>query len=1404
MPAHPDPQEKDRLMTKDLFLGIDIGSVTIKTALLDGGTCLLSETCTRIKGDPLSSLAAELSALALQIPENRIKAAAITGSGGKQAAGIIGASFINEILSQAAFAGRYHPGARTIIEMGGEDGKLITLAHDPSAQGARIEDFSMNAVCAAGTGSFLDQQAARLHLTIDEFSAIALRSATPPRVAGRCSVFAKSDMIHLQQIATPDHDIVAGLCFAMARNFKSTVGKGRKFHTPLLFLGGVAANLGMRRAFSEVLQISGPDLLVPEHFATSGAIGAALMVMQETGNAVPYRGMSGISSLRASGEQSAQSGVRRLARPTGIMPNPDRDAVPDVDGLIEAYLGVDVGSVSTNVVVIDKHMRLLSKRYLPTAGRPIEAVKQGLAEVGDEIGARVKILGAGTTGSGRYLIGDMIGADVVRNEITAQATAAAAIDPAVDTIFEIGGQDSKFISLRDGAVVDFEMNKACAAGTGSFLEEQAERLGIGIKQDFENRAFQSESPCRFGERCTVFMESDLVHSMNTGSGVEELTAGLAYSIAYNYLNKVVAGKRIGDRIFFQGGVAANRAVVSAFETITNKPITVPPHHEVTGAIGVATLARRESAGKSMFKGFDLSQRAYTVTTFECAECANRCDIRRVVFDGEKPLFYGSRCEKYDVKKKTTSSLAVPDLFAERERMLAAATTSSLPAERALTIGIPRMLYVNDFLPFFQTFFAELGYSVVMSERTNRTLINRVLEAPAAETCFPAKVALGHIQDLIDKKVDILFMPSFIRFPDAGDQVKKMQACPYAQALPYIARSSVRFDAVRTIEPVLMLDEGHFSTSMLALGTMLGKGGTAVKRAHQIALQAQGAYRHAVQERGSSVLASLKPGEKALVLIGRTYNTCDPAMNLNLPAKIRDMGVQVIPMDLLPLHTVDRCGFEGMYWHSGQKIMAAARYIKGHPGLYPVYLTNFGCGPDSFITHFFRQEMAGKPFLQIEIDEHSADAGAITRIEAFWDSLAHVACEGPRTSFGVQKRATSSLRGKKVFFPPMTDHAHALAAAFRACGVEAEVLPESDDETVRIGREHSSGRECYPLALTTGDMIKAVRRPGFDPGKSAFFMPSGKGPCRFGQYHRYHRQVLDGLGLDRVEIVSPMQDESAHNDLQMLDRNFVLLFWRGVFAVDMLQKALWEYRPYEKQKGQTDRVYRSALERVTAAMEKRRDLLPVLRDIYDDFSGIETVDRARPVIGIVGEIFIRSNRFSNEDVVRQIERLGGEAWVAPISEWILYVNNTNKVSAAENRAWKALLKAYVTGWVQHRDERRLLGGFNGNLRSLHEPSIAQTLRNAAPYIHHSFEGEAVLSVGKAIDYINRGVSGIVNVMPFACMPGTIATAVLKRVREDHHNIPLLSIAYEGQGDTQTLTRLEAFMHQARSYRQARRS
>ncbi|MEK7825869.1 MAG: acyl-CoA dehydratase activase, partial [Nitrospirota bacterium] len=369
---------------------------------------------------------------------------------------------------------------------------------------------------------------------------------------------------------------------------------------------------------------------------------------------------------------------------------------------IESFLGIDIGSISTNLVIIDKNKNVLAKRYIMTAGRPIEAVKGGLKDIGDEMGAGVEIKGVATTGSGRYLIGDLVGADIIRNEITAQATAAINMDKEVDTIFEIGGQDSKYISIDNGVVVDFEMNKACAAGTGSFLEEQAERLGVRIKEEFGDMALSASSPCSLGEKCTVFMESDLVHHQQRGAKTDELVGGLSYSIVHNYINRVVADRRIGNHILFQGGVAANKGVVAAFSKVTGKKIIVPQHHEVTGAIGAAILALESGIERTKFKGFDIAQRGYEISTFDCVDCSNRCEVRKVHLGGEEPLFYGGRCEKYEIKGRKKDN-NIPDLYAEREKLLLKYSKGKkgLP-EDAPTIGIPKALFFYELLPLFKT------------------------------------------------------------------------------------------------------------------------------------------------------------------------------------------------------------------------------------------------------------------------------------------------------------------------------------------------------------------------------------------------------------------------------------------------------------------------------------------------------------------------------------------------------------------------------------------------------------------------------------------------------------------------------------------------------------------------------
>jgi predicted CoA-substrate-specific enzyme activase len=1384
-------------------VGMDVGSISVNLVVLDSQGKVVREEYRRHLGDPYRVALELLESLEAEFRADHIRLAAFTGMGGKVLAEVLGGPFVNEVIAQGRGTHHFCPEARTIIDMGGEDAKLIMVSEENGH--LVIQDFAMNTMCAAGTGSFLDQQAHRLGYSIEEFSQLALKSTTPPRVAGRCSVFAKTDMIHLQQDATPDYEIIAGLCQAMARNLKSNIGKGKTVTSPVAFQGGVAHNLGVRQAFRQVFELDDAGLIIPPHFCALGTVGALLVA----GENPPAHFSLDLERLRRHLEEEAEPTRRLDPLPPPPVLGPEHYRVMDLpEGeVVEGYLGVDVGSISTNVVVIDPQGRVLAREYLMTAGRPLEAITEGLRRAGAQIGGRVKIMGAATTGSGRYLTGDFIGADLVRNEITAQATAAAAIDPEVDTIFEIGGQDSKFISLSNGAIVDFMMNKVCAAGTGSYLEEQAEKLGISIREEFGRLALESSKPVRMGERCTVFMESDIVHHQQRSAPKEDLVAGLSYSIVHNYLNKVAEDRPIGKRIFYQGATAANRGIVAAFQQVCGKPITVPPHHDVTGAIGAALLAMRERHWEvSRFKGFELADCQYQVTSFECQGCPNNCEIRQVQIENEKPLFYGSRCEKYEVAA-SQKKYDLPDLLRQREDWLYGPEP---PREgKRGVIGIPRAMFLQELMPFFRAFFEDLGFTVVYSQKTNKKVINQGVEALAAEPCYPVKVAHGHLLDLLKAGVKRIFLPSVIDMPNPNPEIRAGQVCPMAQALCYTAPSAIDFAAfgARLLSPVLYFGRGEkrLRQGLQKLGKDLGVSIFQVKRALRRAVAAQQAYYGRLQARGREIMDSLPPDGRLMILVGRPYNAFDPGMNLNLHRKLRQLGVLALPMDFLPVDQVeDLDEIKPMYWRFGQKILGVAEHIRRDPRLYGIFITNFGCGPDSFIQHFFKDRMRGKPYLEIEIDEHSSDVGAITRLEAFLDSLKNVkVTPAPERLSPYRQRVTGSLK-RKIYLPFMADHALGIQAAFEACGCEAEALPNSDEETLELGRRLTSGKECYPLILTTGDLAKLLRRPDFNPDKSAFFMPSTNGPCRFGQYHRFHRLILDELGYPQVPVYSPEQSDKLFREVGMVGGDFDRLAWNSFLAFDLLEKKLRECRPYERLPGECDKIYGHYIQKIYQALRGRQEVAPVLRqarDAFDDLTLSKNGDK--PIVGIVGEIYTRANTFSNENAVREIEALGGEVWMPPLSEWLLYVTYISKHDAWGARHYRRLLQIIIKDRIQKKDEHHLEKCFLGSIKNLKEPAIAETLFMAKDYLHFSFQGEAILSMGKARDFVRKGAAGLVNIMPFTCMPGTVVNSLFKRFREDHDNIPFLNLAYDGQEQSHTRTRLEAFMYQVRQFAERRK-
>jgi predicted CoA-substrate-specific enzyme activase len=1397
-------------------IGIDIGSVTAKAVVFDDADNILESRYVRTMGQPIETVFTILEELLVKYPASDFKSAAATGTGGQLIATLLGIPFVNEITAQAAGIAHFHPEVQTVLEIGGEDSKLIVLQKESGEALPKVIDFAINGVCAAGTGSFLDQQASRMGIPIEAFGDVALRSEHPPRVAGRCSVFAKSDMIHLQQVGTPVHDIVAGLCFAMIRNFKGQVIRGRDLGKPIAFQGGVAANKGIRRALLEVLEIEEKDLIIPEHFAVMGAVGAALSTKD--------------SSLPVDTIQRLKDHISRRDYKFTTLSSLQGDNYPidigqvklDSAKPVEAYVGVDIGSISTNVVVIDRENRVLARRYLMTASRPIEAVKQGLLEVGKELGNKVIIKGTGSTGSGRYMTGEFFGADVIHNEITSHAKAASFVCPDVDTIFEIGGQDAKYISLQNGTIIDFAMNKVCAAGTGSFLEEQAEKLGINIKEEFGELGLASKQPLDLGERCTVFMENQQNYCKQRGAAKEDLVAGLAYSVVKNYLTKVVEDRKIGDHVLFQGGTAFNRAVKAAFEAVLGKKITVPPQHDILGAIGVAMLAKDEMESNdktTCFRGFNLANRKYELSSFECQSCSNRCEIHKVVFEAEKPLFYGSRCGKWDSteKKEKRQSSKIPRLFEERTQALLNTYAKDKPDKpNGKSVGIPRVLFFHELFPLWKGFFTELGFQVVLSDPTNRHIIRQGVENIVEEPCLPIKLAHGHMLNLLEKKPDFIFMPVQCTMEKLSEDFKKSWNCPLTQSLPYLMLSSTHIkealedaaDKPKLLQPVFHPDRGRKWLGKNLRETARSVGITSrvlIEKAIQAGLDAHDAFNQWQSMRGEEILSQLKPDEKAIVVIGRAYNTYDEAMTLDIPGKLRDMNILAIPLDFLPLQSLAGeviKAHPNMYWKAGQKILGAARMIANDRRLFGLYVTNFNCGPDSYLVKFFSKETEGKPFLTIEIDEHSADAGIITRCEAFIDTIRNARTQGISKQIPLISISSNHTNERIVYIPYMIDHGYILAAAMRHGGVNAQPLPESDQMTLEIGRKYTTGKECYPSIITTGDIVKKTMAADFDPDNSAFFMPAASGPCRFGQYNRLHRLILDELGLQNVPVLVFDQTGGYHRDMISMGKGFRLNAWKGFIVLDSMQKMALERRPYEVNQGEIDAVYKEWLDKLIKNVGQHVNVLEKLsKQARDAFEAVKIDTSSRkPRVGIVGEIFVRSNYFANDRLIQKLEALGAQCGVPPIEEWFDYIDFEREFRYGKHieGGWKDWTMQKLTEIVMETTVERLRRQFDKSIESFaRELPMHDIVVKGHKYLTPAVEGEAILSMGRVVEYAEHGYDGIVNIIPFGCMPGTIVSLLLHQFRQDY-GLPVLNVVVEGTKDPGEAIRFEAFIQQAREH------
>ncbi len=987
------------------YVGIDAGSVSLNCVVINQKKEIVYESPYKRHLGKVEEEVLELfQDLYQRFGQEKIKAVAFTGNHGQKISERVGGLYEFETISEVLGSLWVRPDAKSIISMGGQDIALFQVSHDAGSW--ELEYFNTNGPCASGTGSFIDQQAQRLATAIyseevdisqdqtdsilEDFIKLGLGSEKPSNVACRCTVFTKSDMIHLQNKGERLEDIIYGLHLGNARNYMSTIVCNRVLENPILFIGGLSMNELQVRAFKDYF----PELIVPRHNVSVGALGVALHALD--------LGLENNLHLEASelirGKETSEFPVApKLELKETHFPDDNEVRKRSFLEKERVYLGIDIGSTTTKYALIDENREIIHKSYVHTQGKPIEVTQGLLRIIRDEIGDKVEIIGTATTGSGRNVVGDFLNADLIIDEITAHARGAVEIDSGIDTIFEIGGQDSKYIYISNAYPLDFDMNKVCAAGTGSFLHELANKYGINIVGEFQEIALSSDTPVKLAERCTVFMESDLVSYLQKGLPRDDLIAGLCYAIVYNYLNRVVGKRKTGQRVMFLGGPSLNKGVVAAFENVLGRGLVVPKHREVLGAFGAAISLQEkmelENTTTSTFRGLDSAindQMDYNEKVCRAdASCHNQCKLKIYDFDGRKSI-WGGECGRYDLIRGKGSKKE--NYFLLREKIWQShmdGAYEELKGEPIMevdgrpTMGMQRSLYSLQTGVLWAHFFDRLGYRVVFTPPTNSQISSAGIEAMTSETCYPIKVSHGHVKALVGK-TRYLFLPSIINMPTPKESERGFY-CPLVSSNQYMLRVALDLDKASILSPIIHL---KYDTSTLAvelseqLSKKLGKSRSEIERALEYALERQNVFVDEMYAMGKEIIEA-HPSDTPLVFVtGRPYNLYDERLNLRLGQNMAKIGVDAVPMDFIDVTDVDLSDFPAMYWGFGAQILRTARFIKSSPNYFGLHITNFSCGADSFIEHFYKHVMGDKPYLILELDEHSAVAGVMTRLEAY--------------------------------------------------------------------------------------------------------------------------------------------------------------------------------------------------------------------------------------------------------------------------------------------------------------------------------------------------------------------------------------------------------------------------------------
>ena len=1414
-------------MHKEHFIGVCLGASNIKivTGSLENGKFnLLRSELSAHDGNARGVFKAMLEEHAL--PHSKI---AVTGHKLKEHVLLPSLSEPEATEIALSYLGQDLPQIDAVVSAGGENFMVYEL--DKSGKIAAVHTGNK---CASGTGEFFLQQIRRMNLDADEAQSIALTDS-PYKVAGRCSVFCKSDCTHALNKGTPKGLVVAGLCRMMATKITELLKKA-DFKNVLL-IGGAAKN----KIMTGYLIDDGYNIVSSPFSDTFEALGACLWASENGGQ------LNG-SELFKKDSSSFEflSPLTSFEHKVSFKEHPWTEATSDGEYII----GLDAGSTTTKAVLMRKSDKsIVAGVYLRTGGDPVGASRKCYSALATQVSDDLKITGLGTTGSGRQIVGLHGLTDAIINEIVAHTTAAVYFDPEVDTIFEIGGQDAKYTYITNKVPADYAMNEACSAGTGSFLEESAkETLNIST-EDIAAFALKGDKPPNFNDQCAAFIGSDIKTAIQEGVSGENIAAGLVYAICTNYMTRVKSSRKVGNKIFMQGGVCYNKAVPMAMAALTGREIIVPPDPGLMGAFGVAleTLYRIEK-GLLPSGSYSLTELAGREVEygkpFVCAggkeRCDRKCSIARIKVRGQVYPFGGACNKYYNERIHISHDAAALDMVAARERLVFDRPT--VPQKpNGKTVGISKSLMTNSLYPMYHAFLTNLGFSIVFSEEVDAD----GLDKRRAPFCYPVDMAHGLMYSLIKKKPNYILVPH-VRATPVKNGTLPSTTCPLIQGEPYVLRRTFKneLNGIKLLSPVLNMptsyEEGE--KAFLELGADLGAGKTETRNAFAQALNAQDEFINEMQRLGAQALSYAKTvNVPTVVLFGRSYNAFLDLANMGIPNKFASRGIMIIPFDMLDYDSDPP--YESMHWAAGMGILKGARVVKRTPNLFGCYITNFSCGPDSFVLNYFRDIMGDKPSLTLELDSHTADAGIDTRIEAFMDIArsysgrnamplwstngfmpAEMISQGKKWLFKASTGELLNLTDPKVkvLIPSMGAFtSKTIAAIFQYFGINAVSLPPPGDFDLQRGKDHSTCKECLPLMLTLGSLYNHLDRRPKDE-LTVYFMPTTGGSCRFAQYSVLTKLLINKQHIPNLAVMS-ITSANSYGGLGMKFTQRAL--WSMTIS-DVMEEIRAAVLTLSIDRDAALKIYSQAevmLIEAIASMEWN-EMLATLRKAAKMLSTIqlrESIDKA-PKIAIIGEIYVRRDAFSQRYLVDQLADKGIVALIAPVAEWVYYTNYLASKGLRGKQNAMAKLKFRLKARIMERYEKIIKDILvTSNLYDYHLLDIKHMIESVSDLINPQLTGEAILTLSCALNDVIDRVDGVISIGPFGCMPSRIAESMIKqtidsekvntshnpefasKVQERHPHLPFISIESDGSPFPPVIEAgLESFVLQAKRLHKTR--